>query len=897
LSSYTANTYDNDVNGVPKGSYTRNQFGYAVGGPVVKDKLFFFQSTEFLRVRSSASLLSYVPTPELLSFMPQNVQDYFTKYGGAQTFISTIAKDQINPATGNTILPYAAGGTFDLAVPNGTPAFGLVQYNAPADAGGDLPQNTYDLIGRADYNLGGKTQMFFRFGRESNVNFPGAAFNSPYAQYNVGLTIKNNSYLYSINHVFTPSIFSSTKLSFARHTTGNQYNTALQNTPTLFLNNNSSILGNPVTLPGFYDATAGVGGLPFGGPQNTIQVNEDLGWTKGKHTMRYGGQLNYIQINRGYGAYAQAVEQIGKTQATGLDNMANGVLYLFQVAVNPNGKFPCARDPLTLQLVQNAGCTIDLPAGPPAFNRSYRYHDWAVYAQDSWRFSPRLTLNYGVRYEYYGVQHNSDAALDSNFYFGTGSSFYETVRNGSVQPSRSSPIGELWKPTYGAVGPRVGFAYDIFGDGKTSLRGGYGISYERNFGNVTFNMIQNPPNYATPSIVNQNIPITTDNLGPIAGTSGSVALPPVSPRNVDQNIHTAQTQFWGLAIERQLGHKGIFAVEYNGAHGVHLYDIKNINESGGGQAYLQDPLVTTAACGGPCYSRPNQQFTSINNRGTSGFSHYNGLNLRFQTQELWKTGMSIVTNYTWAHSMDNISSTFSESSSSSNGVGNLGYLDPRNPALDYGNSDFDIRHRVVVSAIWNEPFLKGSHGFLRQVAGGYSVVPIFTARTGVPFTVSDSTNSLNGGLGGLPRYTPTGAIPSFSTGSGINQGGNSYTLLTLPVANSFGNAALGGIADFGPFPTDMTARNGFRGPGGWNLDLALSKSFPLTERLKLEFRAEGFNIFNHHDMFVNGFFADAANFAGGPVIITGKKGGLGALANNGNHDERRFGQFALRLNF
>jgi hypothetical protein len=95
----------------------------------------------------------------------------------------------------------------------------------------------------------------------------------------------------------------------------------------------------------------------------------------------------------------------------------------------------------------------------------------------------------------------------------------------------------------------------------------------------------------------------------------------------------------------------------------------------------------------------------------------------------------------------------------------------------------------------------------------------------------------------------------------------------------------------------MTTRNGFRGPGAWDFDLAVSKAFKLTERLGLEFRAEGFNLFNHHDMFVNGFAEDAAAFAGGPVLVEGKKGGLGSLATGGEHDERRFGQFALRLTF
>ena len=278
-------------------------------------------------------------------------------------------------------------------------------------------------------------------------------------------------------------------------------------------------------------------------------------------------------------------------------------------------------------------------------------------------------------------------------------------------------------------------------------------------------MIQNPPNYATVQF--SNVPVTTNNFGPLGEGSGQVALPPVSPRQVNQNIRTAQTQFWGLSIERALGRNAIFAIEYSGAHGVHLYDIKNINELGGAQVYLGDPLISTDACGGPCYARPNGQFTSVNNRGTQGYSHYNGVNLRFQTNNWGKTGLSIVSNYTWSHALDNLSSTFSESSGGSNGVGNLGYLNAAIPSLDYGNSDFDVRQRYVLSMVWNEPFFSGGKGWVGQVAGGWSIAPIFSARSGVPFTVSDSTNSLNARTGpyGIPRYTPSSTLNSTNTGS------------------------------------------------------------------------------------------------------------------------------------
>ncbi len=491
LAAYTANTYDNDANGIPKGQYTRNQFGYTIGGPIIKNKLFFYQSTEWLRVRSDASLLTYVPTPQLIAATAPNVQAYFQQYGNNTfPFISTVTKDQLAGKFG-------PGGSFDQALAGSTPVFGLVNYRVPADAGGDSPQNTYDLIARADYNWTDKTQVFFRYGREDLLLFPGSVSNSPYAQYNVGFTLVDDSYLGSMTHNFTSNLLSNTRLAFTRDTTNQQYNAALGNTPTLFLYNGATLGGQPINLPGFFPAFTGVGGLPYGGPQNTVQVFEDMAWTKGTHTIRYGGQYDYIQLNKSYGAYAQAVEQLGKSFTTGLDNLVTGTLTNFQAAVSPQGQTPCYKNFLTQTLIQTPACTLTLPATQPSFARSYRYNDWAIYAQDSWRFRPRLTLNYGLRYEHYGVQHNGDPNLDSNVYWGPGSNEFQQLRTATIQLAPQSPVGGLWYPSWGTLAPRVGFAWDVFGDGKTSLRGGFGISYERNFGNVTFNMIQNPPNYAT----------------------------------------------------------------------------------------------------------------------------------------------------------------------------------------------------------------------------------------------------------------------------------------------------------------------------------------------------------------------------------------------------------------
>jgi outer membrane receptor protein involved in Fe transport len=904
LAAYTANTFTNNATDTPKGQYTRNQFGYDVGGPIKKDKLFFFQSTEWLRVRSSANQTAYVPTPQLLALLPANVKGYFNTYGNSSfNFVSTLPAGSLS----------SSAATFNALVPASTPAFGLVSYTAPVDAGGDVPQNTYELVGRFDYNFSDNTQIFFRYGRESLLALQGGVFASPYSQYNVGQTIYNNNFMLTVSHSFSSSLLTTTKLSFFRDDSAYLYDAALQETPTLFLYNNATIKGQSVQFPGFFDFTTGTGGLPYGGPQNTFQFNEDVSWTRGRHNMKFGGQYNYIQLNRGFGAYAQAVEQIGSSLPSGLNNLASGVLTDFKKAVDPAGKLPCFSaaysGAATPASIITPTCTLAFPLNEPSFNRSYRYNDWALYAEDSWRVTPRFTFNYGLRYEHYGVQHNNNPNLDSNLYYGAGTNIFQQINTAQIFTVPNSPIGGLWKPRWGTAAPRIGFAYDVFGDGKTSFRGGYGVTYERNFGNVTFNMIQNPPNNATTDISGGVVPITSSNLGPFAGATCPTlpakpcVLPPVSPRNVAQDIQVAQTQFWGVSLERRLGSKALVAIEYSGAHGLHLYDLTNVNEIGDGQLYLGQPLVTSdpnnPACtpAKPCLTRANDQFTSINNRGTRAFSHYNAVNVKFQTQEVGRSGLTLQTNYTYAHSLDNLSSTFSENSTGSNGVGNLGYTNPADVWLDYGSSDFDIRHRLALSATWQEPFFKNGKGFARQAAGGWSISPIFTVRTGTPFSMADSTNSLNAQTGpyGIPRYVPTSPISSLHTGTGVDSGSaNLFNLLTLPAANSF--TGLLGVSDFGPYPAAMTSRNSFYGPGAWTFDLAVAKSFFLTERFSLEFRAEGYDIFNHVNMYVNGFNMDAANFTG-PVIIQGLKGGLGLLANNGQHDERRFGQFALRLHF
>ena len=928
LSSYTANTYANDAANAaagsivaPKGKYTRNQFGFVVGGPVVKDKLFFSESTEWTRVRSAATETEEIFDPGFVSMLPANAQAYFSAYGtGAAASSGTVTTAGQLVASGLSVGPIN-GVT---AVPASTPVFDTVNFTAPFDAGGGVPENSYTLVARGDYNATDKTQMFFRAARENVNQFLGSAFYSAYPQYNVGTTDINQSYLYSLIHTFSPSLLASAKVSFARFNDANSFNAALTNTPNLMLvTNTDPVTGGFVALPGLENLSEpGEGGLPFGGPQNTIQVEPDLAWTKGKHSMKFGGQFTYIQLNVAYGAYAQAVEQLGSNQQDSFNDLLNvagnpGGSQLagssgFSARVNPQGKLPCPIDiygnePSPIP----ASCLVVPPLASATYGRSYRYKDWAIYGQDSFRLTPRLTINYGLRYEHYGVQHNNHPLLDSNFYFGSGSGIEEQTRNGGIEIADQSSIGQFWMPRWGTLAPRIGFAYDIKGDGKSSIRGGFGISYERNFGNVTYNASFNPPASAVlsatcsaESATCSNL-VTNNDLGPLGlATTAPSALPPVELRMPDPNIQVAQTQFWSLAYQREVARNTVVEIGYSGAHGVHLYDIENINQVGAAQVYLGDPLVTDPACpytnfatgNSECLTRPNQAYAAINMRGSAGSSSYHALNIKLQSQNLHNTGLSLVANYTYSKSLDDLSSTFGDSLQGGSGyIGSLGYTDLTNPGLDYGPSDFDVRNRLAFSPIWETPWFKTGNAIEHQALGSWTISGIFTARGGIPFSVFDYNNIEIGYT--VPRLTPSTA-PTYHVQSHTAVGPNTFNALSIPVPASFAplNSTLG-ISDFGPFPSGMTNRNAFRGPGAWNTDLAVDKKFPLTERLGLEFRAEGFDLFNHHNFYVNPTDLLYTGPTTTPLEVTELKGGLGSLATGGNHDERRFGQFALKLNF
>ncbi len=896
VSALSANTYQNDATDTAKGIFTRNDFGFSIGGPVVKNKLFFFNNTEWIRVRSSAPQELTILDPSSYSLLATASQNFYKAYGALAPGVTTIKTGSCG----------GSGLTCDL-----------VNFAVPSDAGGGSPQNTSMEVAKVDYHLSDRTTLTGRYASYKELDFPGTVSSSPYAGYNTGQTNYDQNILVDLTHVFSPSFLNSAKVVFNRINGPVQGLGTAPVGPSLYTTTGlPAVLGEPLVFPGYVPTGPGEA-IPFGGPQNLYQFYDDMSWTHGKHQFKFGGQYINIKDNRVFGAYLNAVEVLGTNLANGLADLAGGTIYTFQDAIYPQGKYPCPLNAAGVAQTSPA-CQISLPVTTPDFERNYRYNDVAFYGQDSWKVMPRLTLNLGLRWEYYGVQHNANPALDSNFVLGPGATYFNQIRNGAVELAADG--GVMWKPVYSNFGPRIGFAYDLFGDGKTSLRGGWGMGYERNFGNVTYNAIQNPPNYAVVSLQSNvdvpfTMPVYVDNAGPLAGTSGSKYLPLVSQRAINQNMKTAYAETWNLTVERQIKAHSVVSIDYAGSHGVHLYDISNINPAFGGGEFLGDARAA---------NRIQYGYSNMNYRSDNGYSHYDAVTAQIKTNNLWNKGVGLNANYTWSHSLDNLSSTFTDSNSGTgSGVYYLGYLDAFNPKLNYGNSDYDIRHRFVLSGSWEIPWMKNaSSAVARHVLGGWGLGGIFKIRSGSPFSIFDCTN--HGGTN-CPEWISPGGVAT--TGSAVPAGPNfapnTFNYITLPCTPAEGGGCLVnniGVAQGIPICSGLyhvgcvyssngapyPERNQYFGPGYWNIDFNVFKNFRLTERFQLQFRSELYNILNHHNQYVQTENIDASslvdattNCMGGACpsqYIQTEKGGPEGYAGT-PLDERRNIQFGLRVSF
>jgi len=326
---------------------------------------------------------------------------------------------------------------------------------------------------------------------------------------------------------------------------------------------------------------------------------------------------------------------------------------------------------------------------------------------------------------------------------------------------------------------------------------------------------------------------------------------------VDPNIKTAYAHNYSASLEHQFGANIIASESYSGSAGENLYSISYDNLPGMGNAYNNVPCVPgTYGNPGTCTSTINTQYGSINGRTNGGISNYNALISRVITKNFWKTGITVDANYTWSHAIDNLSDTFSSSANAAV----LGFQDPFAPMGDRANANFDVRHRVAVSGIWNVPIFKGT-SLMDHVLGGWELAPIFTARTGSPYSLYDCSNAYEicerAETSGKLSITGTTSVPT----AGVP---DNYQFYTFPAAITSQVGAWynpkTGISDYGPYPSNQLGRNRFVTPGNWNLNLGAYKNTKVTERYTLQLRLEMYNAFNHANFIVNTGDNDVSSF-------------------------------------
>ena len=826
-----SNTPDNVANNIEKGELKRNQPGYSIGGPIMRDKAHFFSSLEYVGVRRTDSEISWVPTPEFLAASSPATRAYFAAYDrGVQPNGPTLTRADVTALIGS------GAGAFN-SLPANLPIFRRVDRQTPIEAppgDPDDPQDDYRLVNKVDFNTGPNTMFSIRHAYQNKGILDGAQSANPYPGFDTGVEYRRHNLLGSITRVLSSNQTSQTKIVWNRLFEEQPVNGPSE--PRLMMNPNgpNSLLGYRITFPGYLPWQPS-SDIPFGGPQQLWQFYHDQTWLRGVHDIRFGGSYVHINDNRTFSAYSNAIEalSIANNTLNSLDHFVTGTIERFQAAINPEG-FP--------------GETFVTPVQQPSFTSHNKYDEFALYVQDNWSAGPRLTVNLGLRYEFYGPQRKSDPKYDSNFYYAdvnasvnssTPQEIIDSVRNGQVFDSNVSPVGGLWKNDWNNFAPRIGAAWDVNGDGRTSLRAGYGIAYERNFGNVTYNVLFNPPLYLVSTIDSPtdipSQPIYVENGGPFAGTPGvTKTIPFGSLRHVDQNISTAYVHQYGVSFQKQLNDSWTGSVDYNGSTGRQLYDLADVNKRGAALIY--------EGVGSPT-ARPNPQYGAFNTRGNRGRSQYHGVTFSLDSREIAETGVMLTSRYNLGWAKDNLSETFSQGN---NGNYNTGYLDAFDPMLDYSAAEHDVRHRVSISAVWNIPY-QGSGG-KGAALGGWQVNGIFTGRSGYPFSVFDCTNATTVCM----RAVDPGDMDK-NVGSGVPTGNpNEYELLDLtPLLGSAGSYInpLTGNTDFGPYPSDMTERDAFRGPGAWNINMGINKRFRFGTKA-VQARFEVFNLFNHANMYV-----------------------------------------------
>jgi hypothetical protein len=741
---------DNNKDGnLDKPPFKRNQFGAALGGPIIKENTFFFFSYEGTRQRQGITLpLATVPT--------QAQRDKVT-----------------DPAIKQLL----------ALIP--TPNFGANQFVGSATAPVNIDQGTADL----SHTFGPKDNLHGYYAFQSDVR------GEPILQGNTipgfGDTRESHRQVFTLNeaHTFSPNLVNEARLGFNRIHITFTPNAQLNPADFGIKNGINQAIGLPqINVSGATLNFGGPNGFPQGRGDTGIVYSDSLSYLLGRHSLKVGGEYRKF-YNNNFGT------SIGSFGFANMDAFLAGNANAFTVTLGDTSN--------------------SVAEGALGF-----------FIQDSFKWRPNFTIELGLRYDW---NMTPSERYDRFVIFDPATSSLAQVGSG---------IGDIYHQNNKNIQPRLGFAWDPFKDGKTSVRAGYAILAEQPITGLVSPLASNPP-FATPVALPASIPTVT--LGQaLASVQASRTL---SPTSIAQDFDNPYVQSWNLNIQHEFGEGLSASVGYFGSKGTHLQITRNINQ------ILPDGTRPFRAVSASSAILPNTALANITQRESGGNSSYNALwvtaNKRFSR------GLQFNASYTFSKSIDY------------NSLTNQGITvqDSYNLLGDRGLSDFDARHRFVINLLYELPF-KGS-----RLVDGWQLSTITQLQSGNPINLIFNN----------PAFTGTATLRPDLIGP--------ITIIGEPnrwFDTSAFVAPTAPVTHFGDL-----GRNAVVGPAFYDVDFSVLKKTKITEGLRTEFRAEIFDLFNHANFGQPGSVVGTTNFG----VITGTR------FSTGDSGSSRQLQFALKLIF
>jgi hypothetical protein len=868
-----ANSWINNRNDQPRGGFTQNQFGGTFGGPIIKDKTFFFGDLERFTSRQSTSITSMVPTPLMkagnFTELPYALNNSPVPGQAACYSGNIIQSGCLDPVAGKlmTLLPD----------PNLTgPTIGMLGVPGSwTDAPNYLfatsvPDDVYSLDGRIDHNLNQNNRLFGSYSyRHLNRQDPPWTSNGVIGSGNFATQYRIHQQSVALGWTRT---LSNSKVNDMRFGFTRDY----AHSDPIGVSLGKSEAEGLIGLTGIPDGP-GSGGLPpieINGltrigtspwrPQYQISqawnIVENLSWLKGNHSFKFGYQYlrrsdNFLDLRAPQGELQTDGIYTGRTATS----------------TNPGGFFGLP----DFLLGDVDGVHFTTPLVVHYFQPGHSF-----YAMDNWKTTPKLTVTYGLRYELFAPIRDRDNNT-TNFTPANGGGIVTAAKNASGWFDRA-----LIHPDLNDFAPRLGFAYQM--SNRVMLRGGYGVFYQHSNRIGSESLLQLNPPFLLDVLLNQsgaNTVFQLKNGFPLGTITGSgFDLTQIQLRAQDPNQRSSYVEQTSFGTELQVTADTVLGATYVGNWGRKMNRLRDANM----------PHVTGFDNGCPVLQYPYANLNTVTNIDTftssgcastgqhaflelatnDGNTDYNSLELSFKR---WMSkGLSYSLGYTFSHGLADFGDNLTAAPLPQNSY---------NYAAEMSNSNLDIRHRFVGNFIWDLPFGKGRRflsnpGAVSRWLGGWQLNGIVTLQTGSPYSVT----AANDGLLGFTHAVYANCIGDPFAGATTDP--NLYTttgFLINPAA--FAQPAPGAFGTCAP--------RKFHGPGIQMVDMSIFKDFRFTERWYLQFRTEFFNAFNHPN-FANPS-ADISNPTGFGKVSNTLAPILGT--DSGGPGDPREIQFALKLYF